>query len=189
MNKKIMGLIAIVIVSTMAAATLVNVKPNYSVSEVAMYEGKITVIFEQPEQTTTYETHNKVTHIGLERLTDFMENGAAGMRTIDGKDNVLKYLSLSNDATPLATWTVLPGEIATAGLARAAATVQFENNTQYSVVYKWTFPSTATVQCVGIHWAAESGLVGNLWGAGTFTSTTGNLNDNITIIYRIIGNN
>lgn len=65
-----------------------------------------------------------------------------------------KYISLSNDSsTPSSSWTVLPGELNTAGLTRAGGTCASNGVGNFSCWH--TFTATATVsniQLAGLNW-------------------------------------
>ena len=97
--------------------------------------------------------HNTVTNIGLNWIrTELGDSGSSST-------NVAKYISLTEDAsTPLATWTILPSEIATGGLARAAGTFDTGSPTatgHWREQYTFTATSTYTVRCAGLNWLSS----------------------------------
>ena len=122
------------------------------------------------------ETHNLVVDIGKTKARDYFSAGST---------DITKYLSLSNDETPLASWTKLPNEVTDSGLARATGVVCNVNSTTYKTEYTWTATATVTVQCTGVHWIVTSGSDNNLYAAGTFTQVTLNDQDTIKITYTL----
>jgi len=121
--------------------------------------------------------------------------GERYVRNILGWDNVTnnnatQWISLSNDATPLDTWTELPGEVDnTNGFGRAAndTCVAWMNGTDYAYNVTNTFQGTGTqqLQCAGLNWNGTLQSDENLFAAVSFTQTTFENGDNLTITWVI----
>jgi hypothetical protein len=189
MDKRfLMGTAAIIIVAAIALGiTYSSLGTNtVNVGQASAFVGRLTVTVEKPTGTTTYEVHNTVMLIGMTRVIDFLENGANGMIAADNKNSSTTFISLSNDATPVNTWTNLPNELGSAvGLQRENGAMTYDNTTQYHVSYKFTCSAASTlVQCAGLNWENENASA-SLWAAATFTQVTLNANDNITITWTV----
>ena len=127
-----------------------------------------------------FSTPNIVVTIGLKRIRNFL-NGNASNPT-----NATKYIALSNDSSPDASWTKLPNEYTSYGLSRAEGTVTILNATALKVEHTWTCTADSIqVQCTGLHWNSTSNSDGNLFAAATFTQVTLNTNDQIKITWTI----
>jgi hypothetical protein len=99
-------------------------------------------------------------------------------------NNATKWISLSNVATPLVTWTVLTTEVAANGFTRALGTVtSWNNGTDYAfnVTKKFTATGSQQLQTAGLNWCDTSASDNNLFAAAGFTQTTFATNDNCTI--------
>jgi hypothetical protein len=138
--------------------------------------GIFTVEVWRDGKLTLQETHNLVVTIGRTKARDYFSVGST---------DITKFLALSNDATPLVSWTKLPGEVVGSGLDRAAGTVSNVNSTAYQTLYTWTATATVTVQCTGVHWIITGNSDNNLYAAGTFTQVTLNDLDTIKITYTL----
>jgi len=125
--------------------------------------------------------------------TNIAENYA---RDLFGFDNVTahnatKWISLSNDASPLVTWTVLPNEVNANGFSRKLATVTaWMNGTDYAYNLTATWSATATqqLQCAGTQFSGQALSDNNLYAVASFTQTTFNYYDsanfdNLTIVW------
>jgi len=146
-------------------------KPSRGFVDVIVYRSDGTI--------ERYGTPNIVVTIGKQRVRDLLLGNAAD------PTNVTSAISLSNDATPLATWEKLPNEIVGSGLTRAAGTVTIINSTAYQSQHTFTATATVSVQCSGLHWSTVANSTGNLFAAATFTSTTLNANDQIQITWTV----
>ena len=123
-----------------------------------------------------FEDHNLITTNGSRRIRNFLGwDNATAEATI--------YLSLSNDATPLVSWTVLPGEISGNGLARAAGSPAVVNSTAYTVNYEWTATGAIPVQCTGLHWSASGNY--NLFAAASISSVSLQANDRLDVTWTV----
>ena len=181
MDKRIFAVIAIAITALTLGTILGSSVGQVSLTENPTFSGHLLIEVEKESGTVVYEVHNLVTTIGKTNVLGFLENGTTGAT------DATKWISLSNDATPLATWTQLPGEIATDGLTRAEGTPEDVSATSYKIAKKFTCTGTGVaVQCSGLQWASTGN--NNLWAAATFTPTTLNANDNITITWTITHN-
>jgi len=96
-----------------------------------------------------------------------------------------KWISVSTStSTPLASWTQIPTEITTGGLARAAGTYASTGDGQWTESYQFTASATHTdVQLTGLQWAASGN--NNLLGADTFTPVTLNSGDKLTVTWTV----
>jgi len=123
-----------------------------------------------------FDEHNLITTEGCTRIRDFMgwANETAG---------ACIHLSLSDDATPLTSWTILPGEIPGSGLARATGTPTNVNATAYQVTHTWTATAPTTVQCTGLHWIASGD--NNLFAAASISSVSLQANDMLQVTWTV----
>lgn len=127
-----------------------------------------------------YSTHNLVTTIGKTRVRNHLIGNSSD------PTNSTDDISLSNDATPSAAWTILPGEMLANGLERADGALTVVNVTAFQVVNAFTSSADSqTVQCSGLHWAVTSNSTGNLFAAATYTQVTLNTNDQIQITWTV----
>jgi hypothetical protein len=149
---------------------------GFHVADKSSRGGVFTVEVWHDGKMTLQETHNLVVTIGRTKARDYFSVGST---------DITKYLSLSNDATPLVSWTKLPGEVVGSGLDRATGAVSNVNATAYQTLYTWTATATVTVQCTGVHWIVTSNSDNNLYAAGTFTQVTLNDQDTIKITYTL----
>lgn len=174
------GLISIVLATIFLSAYFAgyqNGMENASINivETPKYAGKLTTEITRADGTVElYEVTNVVTTIGKTRMRDHLGWGNATDPT-----NQTKYLSLSNDASPQASWTKLANEVTDSGLDRQTGTVAWINSTAFNVTYQWTATASVTVQTGGIHWSPDDDSDGNLWACAAFTSTTLNSGDKI----------
>ncbi len=123
-----------------------------------------------------FDEHNLITTIGSTHIRDFM--GWANQSNFASI-----YLSLSNDATPLTSWTKLLGEITGSGLARATGTPTNVNATAYQVT--WTASAAVDVQCTGLHWSATGDSSGNLFAAASISSVSLQANDMLQVTWTV----
>jgi len=144
------------------------------------------VFHETAEGVETLASGNVITNIG-ERY----------VRNILGFDNetnhnATKWISISNDGSPVATWTKLANEKTADGFTRALGTVvawQNGGDYAYNVTKKFTSTSdTIQLQCAGCQWSGTSDSDNNLFACAAFTQTTFNTNDNCTIVWVITYN-
>lgn len=183
MDKRIFAGIAAIVVAALTLGAMIGsgVGP-VSLVETPSYSGNLLVMVETESGTVTYEVQNLVVTIGKTRVKDYLRVGTAGA------DNATKFISLSNDDTPAAGWTNLPGELTENGLARVEGTVTPVDATSFKVENKFTCTGTGiAVQCSGLNWTLENDS-SSLWAAATFTSATLNANDNITITWTVTHN-
>lgn len=179
MNKKLKYLSAVTIVALVFFAG-VNVGQYWAFSVPDEYDvtGLVVIAVTRNGEIIYYEVSvNTVVTIGKKNVRNFLgwDNGTGAC----------KYIALSNDATPLATWTKLPNEITTGGLDRNTGTVKYINATAYKVEYEFTATAGATVQCSGLHWSATDDSDNNLFAANTFTQVTLAANDKIKITWTV----
>lgn len=138
------------------------------------------LFFETAHGSWSGQSGNLITNIG-ERY----------VRNIIGFDNVTannatKWISLSNVGSPLVTWTELDTEVNANGFTRMLGTVTaWMNGTDYAynVTGKFTATGTQQLQTAGSQWNDTPVSDNNLSAAATFTQTTFELNDNLTITW------
>jgi hypothetical protein len=126
------------------------------------------------------QKHNTYTDIGktFERNLKFWAN--VTQNATHGK---IGWVSLSNDASPLASWTQLAGEATTMGASRKPwDTPSNVNSTSVNGTVTFTFAGTITLQTAGIQWKSTQSN-SNLYAVFSFTQTTFNLNDQLIIKY------
>jgi hypothetical protein len=146
-------------------------------------------LFETGHGTWSGQAGNLITNLG-----DNYVRNAIGFANATGAGtvNATQYISLSNDASPLVTWTVLPVEVTANGFTRSLGTVShWMNGTNYAYNVSKTFTATGTqqLQCAGLNWSPTlSGdpAGGSLFACASFTSqATFNSGDNCTITWVI----
>ncbi len=116
------------------------------------------------DETEILESNNLSCNAGLEAAKDRLFNSGTSETTAH-----FIALSCSTD-TPLATWTEIPAEITTGGLARAAATYNSGGTGICDLSKAFTASATHTdVQLIGLLNAAAAG---DLYFAGTITPAT-----------------
>ena len=125
------------------------------------------------------QVHNLVVTAGKTRARDLLLGSAVNPA------NATIYISISNDASPSATWTKLPNEITEWGFMRTAGAYSLLNATAYQAVNTFTASSNATVQCAGLHWDPTSNSDSNLFAAVGFSQTTLYKKDQIQIAWMI----
>ncbi|MHA1829056.1 MAG: hypothetical protein ACTSX6_10475 [Candidatus Heimdallarchaeaceae archaeon] len=127
-----------------------------------------------------YSHHAAVlTNIGK----DFIE-GKLGDSSFGNNTKFAVYISLSNSTqTPSATWTVLPGEITTGGMSRAAGTYQSTGTGQWNITHTFSPTESNSTRLVGLHW--DSSGDGNLLAADTITAINYQSGDSVQITWSI----
>lgn len=123
---------------------------------------------------------NLITDIGEAYIRD-------AILTLDGNTTAWA-ISLSNAGSPLASWTQLDTEVAANGFTRAAgADVEWLNGADYAFNITKTFTATGTqqLQTAGLQWDTTASSNNNLFAAATFTQTTFNAADTLTITWVI----
>lgn len=121
-------------------------------------------------------------------VTDIYEHYLRDLQGFDNVTdrNVTAWISLSNDATPLVTWTKLPNEVTANGFDRKLGTVTaWMNGTDhaYNVTYKFTATGSQQLQCAGSNWNGTDDSDNNLAAAATFAQTTFGIGENLTITW------
>ncbi len=132
----------------------------------------------------TEKGHNVYTTIGKK-----FERNLKGFHNVtqNSTSGYLWGVSLSNDASPAATWTELTGEASTAGATRKAFdTITVINATSMNGTVTFTFTGSITLQCAGIQWDSHSmdtGFGDSLYAAFAFTQTPFNAADKLIVRY------
>lgn len=154
-------------------------QPSFEASSGSDPAGHVSVkVWRDGEVIHEYETHNLITTIGSTHLRNFL-----GWANQTNEESI--YLSLSNDATPLVSWTKLPGEITLSGLGRATGTPSVVNATAYQVTYTWTATDSESVQCTGLHWDATGDSSGNLLAAASISSVSLQDQDQLQVTWTV----
>jgi len=122
--------------------------------------------------------HNVITDIGERYVRNILgfDNETA--------HNATKWITLSNDASPVQTWTQLATEATTLGAGRVLGTVdawESAGDYSYNVTNKFTFTGAITLQCVGLQWSGVASSNNNLFACAAFTQTAFANNWNLTI--------
>ena len=178
-KKKFSSLIAIIIAVSMISGMMINAQSTQKTSTASTTlippYVTLTAIVRNAQGQILYNCTGKtdpLTQTGSSYLISCMAN-----TTLDGAANKAVYMGLSNDSTPLVTWTTQPTLIAANGLSITAALTPTYGNcvtasgTSRYMMLNYTFvDSTANenvVQCMGIYYVSTgaSGLVC----VGTFT--------------------
>jgi len=146
----------------------------------------IFVLHESAEGLASLSGGNVITNIGEQYVRNIL-----GFDNVTA-NNATQWISLSNDASPSATWTKLPNEITATGFARAAndSCTAWVNSGDYAynVSKKFTATGAVTAQCAGLNWHPTGDSDNNLFAAAAFTQTTFANNDNCTIVWVITVN-
>lgn len=126
----------------------------------------------------TQQTHNLVVNIGLSRVIQLLYGNASD------PTNATSAVSLSNDATPLASWTKLPNELTSNGLDRAVGTLGSTVYNAFTVTYTWTSSADSQVlQCSGLHYDPTDDSDNNLVAAATYSQITLDTDDQIQVVW------
>jgi len=145
-------------------------------------EANVFIFKESAKGTELISSGNVITNIGeqyVRNLVGFVNGTAA---------NATQWISLSNDASPAATWTKLPNEITTAGFERALGTGvgwTYSGDFSYNYSKKFTATGAITAQCAGLQWSPDASSDNNLFACAAFTQTVFAANDNCTIVWMI----
>ena len=127
---------------------------------------------------------NLITDLGEVWLRDWAGSSEANTTSRNGT----RYISLSNVGSPAAGWTELDTEVAANGFARAEGTVTWWENSgdsAYNVTKTFTASDTQQLQTAGLQWSGQGISDANLFAAATFTQTTFNNGDTLTITWTI----
>ena len=124
-----------------------------------------------------YDDHNLITTIGSTRIKNILG--------WDNQTGATIYLSLSNDAIPLVSWTKLPGEITVNGLDRMTGTPSGVNATAYQVTYQWTATAAQSVQCTGLQWDVTDDSDNNLFAAASISSVSLQASDMLSVTWTV----
>lgn len=149
--------------------------------------GNLVLVFTETERgKELIRTHNLRTSLGANYVRDIL-----GFDNYTTTQNVTGWISLSNDATPLSSWTKLPNEVNTGGFTRKAGTVAaWRNGTgfAYNVTATWACTATTTLQAAGLMFSGQALSDNSLYAVAAFTQTTFNYYDasnfdNLTIVW------
>lgn len=124
-----------------------------------------------------HTTHNIITTIGAKYVRNIL-----GFNN-ETSQEATKWISLSDDTSPSASWTKLPSEFTTGGLARASATMTVINATAYQAQASWTATASFTIRCTGLHWSGTAGSDGNLFAVATVPDANVISGDEVTITW------
>jgi len=179
MNKKLLALFAIVaLVSGMIGFYVKDY--NYHKDPTVSYN---VYVFKDGLQVA--ESGNTITDIGETWIRDWVGLAGSGNTT---SRNAAMWISLSNDASPLASWTKLTNEVAANGFTRAEGTVSAWTNSgdsAFNITKTFTATGEQQLQCAGLNWVSTSDSDNNLFACAAFTQTTFNTGDTLTITWSI----
>lgn len=150
--------------------------PQVNPVSISISDNVSIIIIRNGEIIYHYDTHNFVTNIGL----DYCEQQLGGTPT-----SAAIYASLSTSSqAPLHTWTILPDEITTGGLARGPGTYTSLSVGQWKIEKTFTATTSFTgVQISGLHWASSGD--NNLYAVCTMPSANLQTNDMLVIQWQI----
>jgi len=152
-----------------------------TVTSHVIFNADITGVFANGTQIFHEQTHNTYTTIGKTFERDLKAFANVTQNATYGK---LNWVSLSNDASPSASWTQLADEKTGSGAGRTAFdTCTVINVTSFNGTVTFTFSGTVTLQCAGIQWSSTASSNNNLYAAFAFTQTTFNDDDQLIIRY------
>ena len=123
-------------------------------------------------------------------ITDIGEN-FIGNCTLGLDANGTWAISLSNVGSPAVAWTELNTEVAANGFTRAEGTLtRWVNGGDYAFNVTKTFTATGTqqLQTAGLQWDDTAESDNNLLAAATFTQTTFETDDTLTVTWVITFN-
>jgi hypothetical protein len=155
-------------------------QPSFEAASGSDPAGHVSVkVWREGEIVYEYDTHNLITTIGSTQIRDFLG-------WTNHTNQPCSYLSLSNDATPLTSWTRLTNEIDVGvGLERASGTATVVNATAYQVTYTWTATGAQSVQCTGLHWDSTGMSFDNLLAAASISSVSLQNNDQLQVTWTV----
>lgn len=123
-------------------------------------------------------------------ITDIGEN-FIGNCTLGLESNGTWAISLSNVGSPLAAWTELDTEVNANGFTRAEGTVTVWSNSgdyAFNVTKTFTASGTQQLQTAGLQWDDTAESDNNLLAAATFTQTTFEASDTLTVTWVVTFN-
>lgn len=92
-----------------------------------------------------------------------------------------KWIGLSNDpGAPSAAWIVLPSEIVTNGMSRAAGTYVDDGDGAWNITHTFSITGTQSAQLTGLYWASTGDY---LLCADTFTLVNAEDGDSLEIVW------
>lgn len=151
--------------------------------ETLKVKGQVRLVLRNSDGSLIEDTgfqDNIITNAGLAAMAGLVGN--------TGAIAAFTYLAVGTDATAAsASQTALQAELATLGLARAAATVSRSTTTQTNdtlqLDYTWTASGTTAVEEIGIFNAASTGIM-----LGRKVTGTKNVANGVTLAatYKII---
>lgn len=177
LTKKDVAIIALSICLCASLLLYVNFETSHKTPKVNAF-----LFFETAKGSWSGQSGNLITNIGENYVGNIL-----GFNNVTAH-NATKWISVSNDATPLVTWTELGTEIAANGFNRSLGTVaKWANGTDvaYNVSNKFTSTGSQQLQCAGLQWNDTPLSDNNLFAAATFTQTTFASGDNLTITWVI----
>lgn len=175
-------------ISIILAVQLMAIPAQTALDAPLRVGGVFTIAITRNGETVSMETHNLITNIGKSQVRNLLSTlNASWPNQLIHQDNRTISMSLSDDATPLATWTKLTTEYDnTNGLGRTQGTVTLLNYTAFQVYHLWTCTGTGQkVQCCGVNFWNSLQSNNNLYCAGTFTENTLNNGDTIAVTYTL----
>ena len=186
MNKKILfGLTAIFILG-LTIGLSVNLILQHADPKVNVY---MTVTKgESSGAVATLSSGNLITDLGEMYIRD---NVASDGVTFTNETIATWSISLSNVGSPLAAWTELDTEVAANGFSRAAGTVagwSYSGDKAFNVTKTFTASGSQQLQTAGLQWDDTGESDNNLFAAATFTQTTFENSDTLTITWIIVIN-
>lgn len=120
-------------------------------------------------------------HAGV--LTDLGANWIEDQIGDSPDTDPAKWIAVSNDAgSPAADWIVIPNEITTGGMGRAAGTYADDGTGQWNITKTFSPTGTGSCQLTGLYWAVTGDY---LLCADTFTQINYESGDTVQIRWTI----
>lgn len=95
-----------------------------------------------------------------------------------------KWIAVSNDGTaPSAAWVVIPAEITTGGMGRAAGTYVNDGDGEWNITITYNPTESGSCQLTGLYWAVSGDF---LLCADTFTQINYQNGDTVEIVWSLI---
>ena len=187
MNARLLLPVLVLVSIVLTAGLFGNNSSNYSAENTIKYNAIVCaeVIKSNGEVIDLGCQHNLLVDQGKDYILELM-SGIDQVGATPGTDYA-KYISLSTNSTaPDASWTVIPDEITSGGLARAEATCTRNAVGNWTCEYTFTPTESFTgVQLTGLNWNGTAGAQ-SLVAAAQFSAVNLEANDQLQIKWTII---
>jgi len=186
MNARLLLPVLMAFCIVFTAGWFINSNTNQLAENVLSYKGTVCakVIKSNGEVIDLGCQHNLLVDQGKDYILELM-SGIDQVGATPGTDYA-KYISLSNNTTaPSASWTVIPDEITSGGLERAAGTCTRNAVGNWTCEHTFTASASFTgVQLTGLNWNGTAGAQ-SLVAAAQFSAVNLEANDQLQIKWTI----